>query len=40
PGTGLGVALVKEIVSIHGGDVEFISAKGKGMIVTVWLPIV
>jgi signal transduction histidine kinase len=34
----LGVALVKEIVSIHGGDVEFITAEGRGMAVTVWLP--
>jgi PAS domain S-box-containing protein len=36
PGTGLGVSLVKEIVSIHGGDIEFTS--DKGMVVTVWLP--
>jgi PAS domain S-box-containing protein len=40
PGTGLGVSLVKEIISIHGGETEFISSKGKGMIATVWLPIV
>ncbi len=40
PGTGLGVSLVKEIVSIHAGDVEFASDNGKGMVVTVWLPIV
>ena len=40
PGTGLGVSLVKEIVAIHGGKVEFNSANGKGMTVTVWLPIV
>ena len=38
PGSGLGVALVIEIVSIHGGDVDFITAAGKGMSVTVWLP--
>ena len=37
-GTGLGVSLVKEIISIHGGETEFISSKGKGMIATVWLP--
>jgi PAS domain S-box-containing protein len=37
-GTGLGVSLVKEIVSIHDGETEFISTKGKGMKVTVWLP--
>jgi signal transduction histidine kinase len=40
PGSGLGVALVKEIVSIHGGEVEFVTAQEKGMTVTVWLPIV
>jgi PAS domain S-box-containing protein len=40
PGSGLGVSLVKEIVSIHGGEVEFVTAQGKGMVVTVWLPIV
>jgi PAS domain S-box-containing protein len=40
PGSGLGVSLVKKIVAIHGGEIEFISTKGKGMKVTVWLPIV
>ena len=40
PGSGLGVSLVKEIVSIHAGEVEFVTAQGKGMVVTVWLPIV
>jgi PAS domain S-box-containing protein len=40
PGTGLGVSLVKEIVSIHNGDVDFVSDIGAGMAVTVWLPIV
>ena len=40
PGTGLGVSLVKEIVSIHAGEVEFASDNEKGMVVTVWLPIV
>lgn len=39
-GTGLGVSLVKEIVEIHGGEIDFVSSKGKGMEVTVWLPIV
>jgi PAS domain S-box-containing protein len=39
PGSGLGVSLVKKIVSIHGGDIDFISTKGNGMTVTVWLPI-
>ncbi|WP_026843752.1 PAS domain-containing protein [Brumicola pallidula] len=40
PGTGLGLSLVKEIVTIHAGDIEFVSSKGNGMAVTVWLPIV
>jgi PAS domain S-box-containing protein len=40
PGSGLGVSLVKEIISIHGGDVEFSSVAGKGTRVTVWLTIV
>jgi signal transduction histidine kinase len=33
------VSLVKNIVSIHGGEIDFISTKGNGMKVTVWLPI-
>jgi PAS domain S-box-containing protein len=40
PGSGLGVSLVKEITSIHGGDVEFMSVMGQGTAATVWLPIV
>jgi PAS domain S-box-containing protein len=39
-GTGLGVSLVKEIMSIHGGEAEFISTKGHGMSATIWLPII
>ena len=40
PGSGLGVSLVIEITSIHGGDVEFVSVMGQGTAVTVWLPII
>jgi PAS domain S-box-containing protein len=40
PGSGLGVSLVKEITSIHGGDVEFVSVIGQGTAATVWLPII
>jgi signal transduction histidine kinase len=40
PGSGLGVSLVREIVTIHAGEVEFSSHSGEGMTVTVWLPIV
>jgi signal transduction histidine kinase len=34
------LSLVKEIVAIHSGEVQFVSAKNEGMAVTVWLPIV
>ena len=39
PGTGLGMSLVKEIVELHGGDVEVASEYGKGTTVTLWLPV-
>jgi signal transduction histidine kinase len=37
PGTGLGLALVKEILQIHGGTVDIDSTPGEGTRVTVWL---
>lgn len=37
-GAGLGLSLVREFVSMHGGWVEFDSQAGKGACVTVWLP--
>ncbi len=37
-GTGLGMSIVKEIMDIHGGRVEIVSAPGEGTIVTLWLP--
>jgi PAS domain S-box-containing protein len=40
PGSGLGVSLVKEIMSYHNGEVEFVSVSGKGMTATVWFPII
>jgi signal transduction histidine kinase len=30
---------VKEIVELHGGDVEVASEYGKGTTVTLWLPV-
>ena len=39
PGTGLGVSLAKDIISIHGGTVTISSEFGKGSSVKVWLPI-
>jgi signal transduction histidine kinase len=38
PGSGLGMALVREIVQFHGGTIEVESALGEGTAVTLWLP--
>ena len=38
PGTGLGMSIVQEIVSLHGGKVSVTSAAGLGTTVTIWLP--
>ncbi|MBN1177885.1 MAG: response regulator [Anaerolineae bacterium] len=37
-GTGLGLALVKEIVEAHHGQVAVVSAPGEGSTFTIWLP--
>jgi signal transduction histidine kinase len=39
PGTGLGMTIVKEIVELHGGQVEVESTFGEGTVVTLWLPL-
>ncbi|WP_374316722.1 PAS domain S-box protein [Aquabacterium sp.] len=39
PGTGLGMTIVKEIIELHGGRVEVVSAFGVGTTVTLWLPV-
>ncbi len=38
--TGLGLALVKSFVEMHGGTVSFISAEGKGTAFRIYLPAV
>lgn len=37
-GTGIGLALVKELVNIHGGDIEVSSKEGEGTVFTVSIP--
>lgn len=39
PGTGLGMSLVREILTLHGGQVEIDSAPGQGTTVTLWWPL-
>ncbi|MFZ4479317.1 MAG: ATP-binding protein [Rhodoferax sp.] len=38
PGTGLGMSIVREIVTLHGGQVSIDSTPGAGTTVTIWLP--
>jgi PAS domain S-box-containing protein len=38
PGTGLGMAIVKEIVALHRGRLDITSASGQGTQVTLWIP--
>jgi signal transduction histidine kinase len=39
PGTGLGMAITKEVLELHGGSVDVASSAGKGTTVTLWLPV-
>jgi len=40
PGTGLGVSIVREIVALHGGELEVRSEYGVGSQITLWLPVI
>jgi len=39
PGTGLGMAIVKEVVELLGGRIDVASALGTGTVVTLWFPV-
>ena len=39
PGSGLGMSIVKEIMTLHGGQINITSEIGKGTVVTLWLPV-
>lgn len=38
PGTGLGMAIVSEIIALHGGRIEISSQPGRGSTFVLWLP--
>jgi signal transduction histidine kinase len=40
PGTGLGMSIVKEIISLHGGSIAIQSQLGQGSRVSLSLPII
>lgn len=39
PGTGLGIALSSEIISLHNGHMDITSQLGQGTQVTLWIPV-
>lgn len=40
PGTGLGMPLAKEVMDLHGGEIEIESVPGEGTTFTLWLPVI
>lgn len=39
PGTGLGMAIVKQVIDLHCGEITVQSIYGEGTVVSVWLPL-
>ena len=38
-GSGIGLAVVDEIIRLHGGKLDIASTQGKGTVVTIFLPV-
>lgn len=38
-GSGIGLAVTNELVTLHGGDLDIASEEGKGTLVTILLPV-
>jgi two-component system sensor histidine kinase ResE len=38
-GAGLGLAIVREIVAAHGGEIDASSEPGKGTLFAFWVPV-
>jgi signal transduction histidine kinase len=39
PGTGLGLALVREVLNLYGGGIDVVSAPDVGSVFSFWIPI-
>jgi two-component system, NtrC family, nitrogen regulation sensor histidine kinase NtrY len=37
-GSGIGLALVREIIEAHGGSIQLASHSPHGLVVTMWFP--
>ena len=38
-GMGLGLTIARDVVTAHGGRIDFTSAVGQGTCFTIWLPL-